>query len=196
MIERRILLLDVMGTLVRDPFYEEMPRFFGVDMRTLLRLKHPTAWLELERGEIDDAVLATRFFADGRTIDVEALKQAMHAAYAFNPGIEPLLVELRARGVEMHVLSNYPTWYRLVEDRLGLSRYVPWTFVSCKIGVRKPDDAAYAAVTRTLGVAPGACTLVDDRPENCTAARRFGMDAHVYADAADLWVALRARGFL
>jgi HAD superfamily hydrolase (TIGR01509 family) len=193
---RRILLLDVMGTLVRDPFYDEMPRFFGVDMRTLLRLKHPTAWLELERGEIDDTVLATRFFADGRAIDVDALKRAMHAAYAWNPGIEPLLAELRARGVEMHVLSNYPQWYRLVEDRLALSRYAPWTFVSCEIGARKPDDAAYSAVTRTLGVAPTACTLIDDRPENCAGARRFGMDAHVYTDAADLWAALRERGFL
>jgi HAD superfamily hydrolase (TIGR01509 family) len=194
--ERRILLLDVMGTLVRDPFYDEMPRFFGMDMRTLLALKHPTAWLELERGEIDDAVLATRFFADGRPVDVDALKRAMHAAYAFNPGIEPLLDALRAHGVEMHVMSNYPSWYRLVEDRLGLARWVPWTFVSCEIGARKPDEAAYRTVTRELGVAPAACTLVDDRPENCAAARRFGMDAHPYADAADLWAALRERGFL
>ena len=27
--DQPVLLLDVMGTLVRDPFYDDMPRFFG-----------------------------------------------------------------------------------------------------------------------------------------------------------------------
>ena len=30
-----VLLLDVMGTLVRDPFYEDIPAFFGYACRTV-----------------------------------------------------------------------------------------------------------------------------------------------------------------
>ena len=48
-----ILLLDVLGTLSHDPFYEEMPAWFGMTLRELLDAKEPEAWPEFERGEID-----------------------------------------------------------------------------------------------------------------------------------------------
>lgn len=45
--------------------------------------------------------------------------------------MEPLLARLAAAGVPMHAFSNYPAWWRLIEGKLGLSRYLEWTFVSC-----------------------------------------------------------------
>lgn len=42
-----VLLLDVMDTIVRDPFYEEMPRFFNTTFQNLIQSKHPTAWLQV-----------------------------------------------------------------------------------------------------------------------------------------------------
>ena len=45
---RPILLFDVMGTLVHDPFFEEMPEFFGLSFDELLAVKHPSAWVEFE----------------------------------------------------------------------------------------------------------------------------------------------------
>src|SRR5688500_14575104 len=188
-----VVLFDVMGTLVHDPFFVEVPRFFGVDLRTLVATKHPSAWVEFELGEIDEELLAQRFFADGRLLDVGGLKQAMLEAYAFLPGIEGLLHRLQQRGVAMHVLSYYPCWYRLIEDKLGLSRYLPWTFVSCHTGSRKPDARAYLGACERLGVAPGACVFVDDRPQNCEGARAVGMDAIVFDDASRLDAALRER---
>ena len=41
----QVVLWDVMDTLVRDPFREVMPAFFGMDFKELLRVKSPTAWL-------------------------------------------------------------------------------------------------------------------------------------------------------
>ncbi len=189
-----VLLLDVMGTLVHDPFYVEVPRFFGTPLRQLVVRKHPSAWERFERGEIDEDELATTFFADGTVLDVAGLKAAMHEAYRLLPGIEALLGDLAGAGVSMHVLSNYPRWYRLIEDKLQLSRWVEWTFVSCETGVRKPDARAYARACERLAVAPQACVFVDDRADNCEAARALGMDAIVFTDAEALRAALRARG--
>ncbi|MBK6918861.1 MAG: HAD-IA family hydrolase [Deltaproteobacteria bacterium] len=189
-----VLLLDVMGTLVHDPFFVEVPAFFGCDLQALVVRKHPSAWEQFERGEIDEPELASMFFADGRTLDVAGLKAAMQAAYRFLPGIEALLQELVAAQVPMHVLSNYPHWYRLIEERLALSRYVPWTFVSCETGVRKPEPAAYAGAAATLGVDVGACVFVDDRRVNCEAARQLGMRAVHFRDAATLRHALTEHG--
>lgn len=192
----RVVLFDVMGTLVHDPFFVEVPRFFGTDLRTLVARKHPSAWESFELGHIDEHGLAEQFFADGRRLDVEGLKAAMVEAYALLPGIEALLTELHARGVAMHTLSNYPAWYRLIEDKLAISRWVPWTFVSCETGARKPDPAAYEIAADRLGVRPGACLFVDDRELNCEGARAVGMDAVRFVDAVGLRADLVARGLL
>lgn len=185
-----------MGTLVYDPFFVEVPRFFGMSFDELIAAKHPRAWVDFECGAIDEATMLSRFFTDGRHVDGEGLKAAMEQAYCFLPGIEALLRELRGRGVVAHVLSNYPPWYRLIERRLGLSRYMQWSFVSCELGLRKPDPRIYQHAATTLGVAAEACTFVDDREDNCEAARTEGMDAIGFADAAALRAALVSRQVL
>ena len=77
----------------------------------------------------------------------------------------------------MHTLSNYPSWYQTIEERLGLSRYLPWTFVSCKTGVRKPDPAAFLGPAQALALPPEACLFIDDRGSNCKGAAAVGMQA-------------------
>lgn len=183
---RRVLLLDVMGTLVHDPFYVEVPAFFGMSLDELVAAKDPLAWPRFECSSIGEAELFTRFFRDGRAVDGEGLKAAMASAYALLPGIEALLGELFAAGVEMHALSNYPCWYALIEERLALSRFLSWTFVSCKTGLRKPSPSAYRHAIHALGVAPADALFVDDRESNCVAARAEGIAALRFTDASSL----------
>lgn len=49
-----VLLFDIMDTLVRDPFYQDVPAFFGMSLKELIDIKHPTAWIEFEKGLIDE----------------------------------------------------------------------------------------------------------------------------------------------
>lgn len=172
-----VLLFDVMDTLVRDPFWTIYPDVLGMDGDALRAKKREGVWPQFERGAIDEATFASTYFRDGTRLDVETLKAAMFDAYAWMPGAESMLQDLQARGVEMHVMSNYPVWYERVEDRLGLSRYLPWSFVSWHTGHRKPEPAAFAHVLDTLDVEASRCLLIDDRAENCEAAVRAGMRA-------------------
>jgi HAD superfamily hydrolase (TIGR01509 family) len=197
MLERpSVLLLDVMDTLVYDPFAVELPAFFGMDIPSLLAVKHPTAWQDFERGWIDEETFYERFFTDGSRIDGPALRETMRAAYRWLDGVEPLLAELRAAGVPMYALSNYPSWWELIEERLGLSRYLDWRFVSCKTGARKPEPAAYTGAAAALGVEPARCLFVDDRGSNCKAAAEMGMGSIKFTGAAALRAALAARGLV
>ena len=172
-----IILWDVMDTLVRDPFFTHMAGFFGLSFDELLRKKHPTTWRRFELGEVDEQTLYEQFFADGTPIDGPAFKRHVRDAYGWIDGIEPLLAELKASNVAMYALSNYPAWYRLIDERLQLSRYVDLRFISCETGVRKPAAEAYLGACRALGRAPAECLFVDDRAENCQAARAVGMGA-------------------
>jgi beta-phosphoglucomutase-like phosphatase (HAD superfamily) len=49
-------------------------------------------------------------------------------AYEYLEGMQALLQELRSAGVEMHAMSNYPQWYRRVDEKLGLHRRAPACF--------------------------------------------------------------------
>eukprot|EP00850_Spirogloea_muscicola_P008212 SM000043S15840 [mRNA] locus=s43:397028:398249:- [translate_table: standard] len=173
-----------MGTLVRDPFYDDMPAFFGLTFAELLKAKHPTAWIEFERGHITEEELGARFFLDGRPVDftverwvadmgvVElsvcgaaraALKDCMVAGYTWLDGMEGMLARLCSAGYACHAFTNYPCWYQMIEAKLALSRYVAWTFISCHTGWRKPELDAYEHAAVHLGVPPSACIFIDDR---------------------------------
>lgn len=194
--ERPILLLDVMGTLVHDPFFEDMPAFFGLAFREMVPLLRKGAWVDFELGHIDECALLTRFFHDGRGFDHAAFVEHLRRSYRWLDGVEELLSALRDRGVAMHALSNYPIWWEIIEERLGVSRYVPWTFVSCHTGLRKPDPEAYLGAARALGVPPGRCLLVDDRAVNCASARAVGIPAVERTTLDALRADLAAHGVL
>ena len=192
-----IILWDVMDTLVRDPFFTHMAPFFGLSFEDLLRRKHPTTWREFELGNVDEEVLYAQFFADGTRIDGPAFKRHVREAYQWIDGIEPLLAELKAGGVAMYALSNYPSWYRLIDERLELSRYLELRFISCETKVRKPAPEAYLGAARSLGRRPDECLFVDDRAENCQAAERVGMPALQFrGDTAALRDGLRGLGLI
>ncbi|WVZ52077.1 hypothetical protein U9M48_003170 [Paspalum notatum var. saurae] len=170
-----VLLFDVMDTLVRDPFYNHIPAFFQMSMNELLESKHPTAWSEFEKGLIDENELAKKFFKDGRSIDLEGLKECMVRAYEYVDGVEDILCTLKKNNYEMHAFTNYPVWYQLIEDKLKLSKYLSWTFCSCRTGIRKPSPEFYLHAVDHLDVDPASCIFIDDRMVNIEAALSVGM---------------------
>jgi HAD superfamily hydrolase (TIGR01509 family) len=151
------------------------------------------AWAEFESGAIDEATFERRFFRDGRAYDHRGLVDTLTEAYRWLPGMEALVRDLAAAGIEMHVLSNYPPWYRIIDHRLGISRYMPWTFVSCQTGVRKPAPEAFAGPLRALARDPADVLFVDDREANCDAARALGICSIRFESADALRTVLRKR---
>jgi len=66
---------------------------------------------------------------------ISGLKECMSKGYIYLEGVEELLQRLLSAGFTMHAFSNYPCWYTMIEDKLQLSNYMPWTFVSCHMGM-------------------------------------------------------------
>jgi epoxide hydrolase-like predicted phosphatase len=192
----KAILLDVMETLVTEPFWHALPDFFGKSRDALLEELHPTSWIEFEEGKITEEEYLATFFKDGRPVDAAGLRSCLVEAYQWLDGIPSLLDELRQAGYPMHALSNYPIWYELIEQKLGLSHYLDWTFVSCRTGLRKPDERAYLHAAQHLGVKPDECLFIDDRPVNISAAQSLGIDAILKQDFHQLRHDLIARGLL
>jgi len=189
-----ILLFDVMNTLVYDPIMKEVPAFFGLDLKSLFAQKSTHAWPAFERGEIDELEYGRRFFPDDRQLDIEGLKECMREAYRWMDGMEELLEQFKLMKQPMYIVSNYPLWYRLIETKLKLSRYLPWRFVSCNIGLRKPSTELYDYIVKDLGVKPQDLILVDDQPKNVEGARILGIEGIIYKSALQCQEELRALG--
>uniref|UniRef100_A0A7N0VIR7 Uncharacterized protein n=1 Tax=Kalanchoe fedtschenkoi TaxID=63787 RepID=A0A7N0VIR7_KALFE len=189
-----VLLFDIMDTLVRDPFYEDVPAFFRMSMKELLECKHPTAWIEFEKGQISEMELARKFFKDGRHFDLEGLKDCMIRGYSYLDGVEELLRDLKRNDYEMHAFTNYPIWYQLIEDKLKVSHYLSWTFCSCLTGKRKPDLDFYLEALRHLQVEAADCIFIDDRLKNVEAASNVGIVGIQFKSAKLLRHAFRSLG--
>lgn len=196
MIARPIFLFDVMETLVTEPFLTAMPAFFGMTLDQFRQARHPTSWIDFEEGRISETEYYALVFQDGRPVDDAGLRVCLRNAYRWIDGMHDLLIELHSAGYEAHALSNYPAWYEIIEDKLKLSRYLRWTFVSWKTGLRKPDPRAYLEAAAALEVAPRECLFIDDRPVNVDAARQVGMDAILKDDAKQVRSELIGRGLI
>ncbi|WP_287127592.1 HAD-IA family hydrolase [Candidatus Cyanaurora vandensis] len=181
-----VLVFDLMDTVVQDPFYEHIPRHLGVSFQTLLTQKHPTSWLEFERGQIDEAVFLQRFYQGERVLtDPLALKAAFFDYYEFLPGMEGLLLDLKKQGETLWVLSNYCRWFEDIRRKLDLDRYFAGYLISYECGFRKPEPQAYQALEARLG-ARDALTLIDDRLSNIEGAEQVGWRGILFRGADGL----------
>ena len=166
-----------METIVAEPFLNVMPSFFGLTREAFMQEKDPHSWIEFEKGEIDEEEYFRLFFSDRRRIDGPGLKAAMVKAYDWLPGMQKLLGQLVDQKYQLHAMSNYSIWYQMIEDKLNISRYLQWSFVSCHTGYRKPDPNAYRHAASTLQLNLTDCLFIDDRSINVEAAQSVGMRA-------------------
>ena len=101
-----------------------------------------------------------------------------------NPETLALAREAKAAGSKIAVLSN------MTSELLGiLCGKFDWLaefdvkIWSCEKGYAKPDVVIYRTCLQQLGCAPDKSLFFADRPQNVAAARRVGIDAHVFESA-------------
>lgn len=193
----RIVLLDLMDTLVVDPYRAAVRAATGLELDEARPHRDPGAWPAFEVGALDEAAFFARFWGDGVdwSVDVAAFHRARRAGYRWVPGAREILDGLEGR-VERHVASNYPVWIEELRARFRLDHRTEGVWSSHRLGVRKPEPAFFHRVLDGVGAEPGETLFVDDRAANCDAARAVGMRAHLFVDAADLGERLRAEAVL
>ncbi|MFP5310697.1 MAG: HAD-IA family hydrolase [Actinomycetes bacterium] len=197
----RVVALDLMDTLVHDPYREALRAATGLDVADLFARRPAASWPAFERGELDEDAYWQGFREVGIAFDAEAFHAVRRERTTLLPGMAELLAELR-RVVPVVVASNYPGWvHEVVADVLAGA--VDGVVASCDVGVRKPEPAFYAHVVTAARDAAGAAALeaaavlfVDDRAANVEAAREAGLDAVEFTGPADLRAELCHRGVL
>lgn len=186
----RTVALDLMDTVIRDPYREALRAGTGMELRELFASKDPDAWPSFERGELTEAEYFATF--GDVEVDVAAFHRARRQGYAWIPGMRELLADLDGR-VQRVAASNYPVWVEELATGM-LAGCFERVLASHHLGVRKPAPAFYERLCERLDRAVDEVLLVDDREDNVQGALEVGMRAHLFADADDLRERLRREG--
>src|SRR5690606_19235086 len=135
---------------------------------------------EFEAGRLDLPGFHQRFSgACGSATDLRSFRETFLGAVRERPETYALL-EALPRGVRLGMLSNnVAELCDRVRDDPRMARFEAFVF-SNELRVRKPDPAAYRALTDALGERPTDVVFVDDNPDNIEAAERFGLRAVLF----------------
>lgn len=116
------------------------------------------------------------------------------------PGVREALARLRMAGVRLAVVTDGDVDMQAWKVRaLGLSAFFECVVVSDALGgrgMRKPHSAPFLAALQGLGLGPGRCVVIGDRPEkdvtgavgvDIRAIRVKSGEYHQVADVAGTW---------
>ena len=111
--------------------------------------------------------------------------EAFRAVYRPREDIFALARRLHEDGCKTALLSNTeaPAMEFFLELRYEMFD-VP--MFSCAEGTCKPEREIYEIAARRLGLTPGQCVLIDDRPDFIEGARNAGMNGIVYQRLAQV----------
>ncbi|GAA2308894.1 HAD-IA family hydrolase [Glycomyces scopariae] len=95
------------------------------------------------------------------------------------PDTEPLLRELRRRGIRTGIVSDFPWDVGVHMAHFGLDDLVDVRVVSYQYGTEKPDPVLFRAACERLGVDPRATLMVGDNPAKDGGAAASGLRAYI-----------------
>jgi len=196
-----VVLFDVGGVIVPPADAGLMGRVvdgLGLSSAALGALFYEwEPWYALSTGRIDaNAYWAALGERAGR--EPGALRRLVAPVWepsGVDAGVMDLAVALSGR-VRLAILSNATVDLEGTLRRFGVARLFDPIINSARIGLRKPDPAAFARALDMLGVAPGAVLLVDDKRRNTSVAEELGIPCVLFDGAPALAAALVARGLL
>lgn len=94
----------------------------------------------------------------------------------FKPGAEAYLRACRQRGESMALVTAcVPRLCMAALARLGLEGWFRDLVFVEELGLTKSDPGAFPKILERLGAAPEACTLYEDSPGACAAAKAAGL---------------------
>lgn len=154
--------------LVREAFAVEVAYYrpeavSGRDPESLgaLRLECTRVFLEAARAALEPSSFVDSFMG---AIAFEAM-----------PGALETVAGLRARGLELAVVSNWDIGLAEHLERIGASRHFSTIVTSAEAGAAKPDPAVFGLALGRLGVEPARALHVGDEPEDEKGARAAGL---------------------
>lgn len=196
----RALLLDALGTLLEldppAPRLQDQLRRRGIEVGEALAERAIAAEIAYYRSHLDEgrddpslerlrrrcAEVVTRELArglDGELPGPAEMTEVLLASIRFTrfADVEPVLGELKRRGLRLVVVSNWDVSLHAVLDRLGVAAHLDGIVTSAEVAVRKPAPEIFERALALAGARPAEARHVGDSlEEDVAGARAAGID--------------------
>lgn len=154
-----------------------------------------------ERGELHSVDFHARFEdLTGRSVEHDALMDAVADIFWLNTPIVHVVTQLRAVNFPMAILSNTCSahWNWARRNFAIVEQLFSQAVLSYEKQSMKPDakiyQAAIAMAQERIGCEPSEIFFTDDKPENVAAAIEAGINAKLYESPQKLLQQLRTSG--
>jgi len=132
---------------------------------------------QVEVGSMDLAEFHREFVVrSGLVIEAQAFRETFLGSVRERAEMYGILARIPANYTVGMLSNNAPELCDAVRGDACLRRIERFVF-SNEIGVRKPDPAAFAALSAALGVPPQQTVFIDDNTDNIDAALALGFHA-------------------
>ena len=113
----------------------------------------------------------------------EELKEILLNYYKyrqFNNDIISLMNTLKDNGYGIYILSNNNKETSEYLKKLPVFECIDGWIVSCDLHITKPNEEIYLKLFETYNINPNECFFIDDSKMNIEAARKLGMNGHIF----------------
>ena len=178
----KTIIFDIGGVLIGYDWTKYMLELFNNDEKLVSILKENIFknWDEVDRGILSEKELLNRFAKDIPELEPEIklfwnnLGDALWQ-YDFTKG---WLTELKSRGYQLLFLSNWSRYVReCATKQMDFLPLFDGGVFSYKVKLIKPDLAIYREIIRRYNLNSSECVFLDDKFDNCNAAKECGMKA-------------------
>lgn len=138
------------------------------------------AWNEFDRGGSEEDELIEDFVRNAPEAEQEIrlFCQDIHDMLRRRESTIPWIEELKSMGLKVYYLSNFSK--KAARECAHVLDFIPHTnggILSYEEKIIKPDPEIYELLIERYKLVPGECVFLDDREDNCEAARKLGMKA-------------------
>lgn len=182
------IVFDI-GMVLIDFHWQKTMKELGIPDEAIVTLgknmvEH-VLWGEMDRGFIPEEELVAEFKRMSPQYEeyIDLFLDNMEGVVTDYPGSKSWLKELKDRGYNIYLLSNYPkSFFEMHVKNYSFMPYVDGRVVSYEYKVKKPDVRIYEILCEKYNIKPEESVFLDDRKENIATAESLGFKGIVVTD--------------
>lgn len=142
-------------------------------------------WNERDRGSLSEEEYVQQMVdaAPEYEADIREVMRGSAACIDTMDYAEVWVKYLKEKGYHLYILSNYSE--QSLKDtrcKMPFLKYMDGAVFSCDVKQIKPETDIYETLLSRYGLEPERSVFLDDREDNCAAAKRLGIKAIVFKD--------------
>lgn len=140
-------------------------------------------WIGLDHGKIKQHDAVTSICKRIPTHLHDATADLIHNWYKYREpieGMENIIIDLKARGYNVFVLSNISSIYHELKKYIPALQQIDNEFLSYQWHLLKPAVEFYTAFYSHFNLIPSECLFIDDLPINIFMAEHTGMQGIIF----------------